>query len=60
MDDLYYLDNMFDGFVSFYVDEDDIGILDYIDDDDELDVILRDEDFIFDNFVREEVEEIRG
>lgn len=60
MDDLYYLDNMFDGFVSFYVDEDDIGILDYIDDDDELDVMLRDEDFIFDNFVREEVEEIRG
>lgn len=51
---------MFDGFVSFYVDEDDIGILDYIDDDDELDVMLRDEDFIFDNFVREEVEEIRG
>lgn len=49
LDDLHYSDNMSDGSVSLYADEDDIGILDYTDDDDELDVTLRDEDLTFDN-----------
>ena len=60
LDDLHYSDNMSDGSVSLYADEDDIGILDYTDDDDELDVTLRDEDLTFDNPVREEAEETRG